>query len=573
MDKDVYTIKDLTVFYFGQDYTSDEYSAMLRLLLTDRTYFKRKDNLFFPNPKEHVETVLKQLEAEQSKKEKNEKAVSFLKDVLAGKTKDIPPNLSYLEDLLIDAAVNKKESAKYKDTMSLLSQAGAASDNAPSEILLKLGVFKEDENILLRYYKVERDFSPEIISFCGCFGDLSLSDLLGYEDLTFLNIYTIDDVHTKDIDDGVSIESIGENYRIGIHIADASAFVETNSILDIEAKKRATSIYLPDENINMLPCIISEDKASLVAGQPRMALSFLSTLDQELNLLDFSIKKTIIKVKARLSYDDSEILLQKDSDLALMSSIADKLLQSRISQGALYTPFPRINVHVKNGALILKKDDPTLPFQILVSEFMVLANRNLGDFFVENNIPAIFRNQETPKEKIPDDINYSDIADLHKIRRYLKKVSLDTKPQGHFGLGIKNYVQVTSPIRRYMDLILQRQIKYFLDNGEAAYSEKELNELLLELDYPRGIAETLEKSSKHYWILKYLENLGRTEQRALVLRTGVKSAQIQLCETLLEAEVTFPSNVSLKAGEYIYVIPEIVWPSDHELKLSFCGKE
>ena len=569
-EKDSYSAKELAVFYFGEQLSSDEFSAMLRLLLCDRIYFKRKDEQFIPQTQDYVESVLKQISAEQSKKEKNESISLFFKDVFSGKTKTVPEDMKEAIESLIDVAVYKNESSKYKEVMSILSSVAITSHNAPAELLLKLGVFKEDENILLRYHKIERDFSPEITSECL---NLPLISNNGYEDFTALNIYTVDDIYTKDIDDGLSIEKIENNYCIGVHIADASRFIEPDSAIDNEAKKRATSIYLPDETINMLPHLISEDKAGLIAGEPRNAISFFCTLDAELNLINFTIKKTIIKVSSRLTYCEYDGLFEQNQDISLMHSIAQKLLEKRISMGAVYAPFTRLSVHVTNGKPVIKKDDPKEPLQILVSEFMILANRSLGDFFVDNNIPAIFRNQEASKESIPKDLDYSEPYNLHKLRKYLKKVSLSTEPSGHFGLGIRNYVQATSPIRRYMDLILHRQIKHFLDFGKPLYSVEQLKELLLYLDSPRTIAETLERSSKHYWTLKYLENLGRTELRALVLRTGAKSTHVQLCETLLEAELTVSGGDEISAGQYLYVLPEIVWPSDHELKLSYCGKE
>ncbi len=574
LERDSYTVKDLASFYFGDSCSEDEFSAMRRLLLADHLYFKRKDDLFFPQSAEYVESLIHKMDVEKDRKDKNERLADYFRKVMSG---IIPPMTPEVEDIipsLIDVAVKKSDSQKYKETMSVFQLSGITSNRAAFDILVKVGIFSADENLLLRYYEVETEFPDDVTDECRrvITADSSAS-YDGYDDFTNLNVISIDDEYTKDVDDAINVEKVGDNYHVAVHIADISRLVRKDSLIDIEAKKRGTSIYLPDLTINMLPPALPEDKAGLVAGQGRCAMSFCFVLDPQANLLDFSIKKSIIKVSHRYRYDDGEELLAKDSDVATLYALASMLLKKRLEKGAVYAPFPRVVVHVSDGLPVIKKDLPTAPLQILVSEFMILANSCLGEYCFRNNIPAFFRNQETPKEKVPEDMDLASMYNLHQIRKYLKKVCISTESHGHYALGISHYVQATSPLRRYMDLVMQRQVKHFIDTGKPLYTVNDLGELILELDLARSTAEHIERKSKHYWILKYLEQLGRTEQRAIVLRLTSRGIHVQLCDLLLEAEVPRPHNVDLHPGMYIYVMPEIVWPYDYEVKLTFSGIE
>ena len=149
------------------------------------------------------------------------------------------------------------------------------------------------------------------------------------EDLTALNIFSIDDANTMDIDDALSIEKLDSGFRVGVHITDVSSLIYEGDVLDTEALSRVTSIYLPDRTVNMFPKLLSHQVCSLVAGEDRAAMSFLVDFDEDFEQTDFQVKLSKINVSSKLSYEKADSLLQEDSNLGIelnnLLEIAKKL--------------------------------------------------------------------------------------------------------------------------------------------------------------------------------------------------------------------------------------------------------
>ncbi|HCX64863.1 MAG TPA: ribonuclease R, partial [Eubacteriaceae bacterium] len=336
-------------------------------------------------------------------------------------------------------------------------------------------------------------------------------------DLTQKTIVTIDGADAKDLDDGISIEKLDNgNYRLGVHIADVSHYVKENSPLDQEAYDRATSVYLVDRVIPMLPKELSNGICSLNAGVDRLAFTCEMEINTAGKVVNHEFFKSVINVDKRMTYEvvadvlegtpveDKEYLDYKEM-LLDMERLAELLHDERRHQrGSIDFDFPEAKIILdENGRT---KDvvlyERTMAHRI-IEEFMLVCNETIAEHMYWTNLPFLFRNHESPsEEKIkalreflsnfgyklrkgkdikPKDVQklVEDIADTDEegflsrlILRSMQQAKYEPNNEGHFGLAAEYYTHFTSPIRRYPDLYIHRVMGEMLD--------KKLNDKLIE---------------------------------------------------------------------------------------------
>ncbi len=568
-----FSLTELCSLYFDRTFGPDERSGMYRRINAERIYFKRVKDDYIPHDEEYVSNLLLQRQKEEERKRLHEIIGKDFRSVMERGTRELEPESMAFIPSLEDVCIRKKESPKYKEVTEILNEAGIKSTNAPFELLVRLGIWSEDENILLKEFDISREYPAECLDYLEQFLDekRELSEItgIGYMDLTELYTVTIDEETTKDFDDAISFEMLENGCRVGVHITDVSAFVLPDSPLDMEARTRGTSVYLPDLKVEMLPRRLSEDLACLSEGKVRPALSFLITLDDSRDVIDYEIKKTLLSVKKRMTYDEVDSLVQNDVMFSRFSQCAMALYEKRLKAGALNLPFPRLIVKLnEENRVTVKKEDPLRMSQILVSEMMILANRVAGEFCHDNNVPSIYRSQESPDEKLPECDNYNAVT-LCNLRKFLKRSVTDLKPQRHSGLGVEYYIQVTSPLRRYTDLVMHRQLKHFLETGACCYSESDLAAIIAITEHSTETADILERDRKNYWLLRFLEDLTGSEAEAVVLRVFPDKMIVQLVETLWETDCPKPRSLEIRPGERIIVNIELVWPRESVVRLSY----
>ena len=341
-------------------------------------------------------------------------------------------------------------------------------------------------------------------------------DIDGRVDLRDKEIFTIDGDDTKDIDDAVSLYMDGENYILGVHIADVSTYVKSGTALDKEARKRGTSVYLIDTVIPMLPRELSNGICSLNPNEDRYALSVEMKISKSGEVLESKIFKSVIKSKIQMTYNkDYDILVNNIvaegyephvETLKLMEKLALILVDKKSKMGAIDFDMPeaKIILDENDAAVDIKLREMTIANK-LIEEFMILANEVVAETFNKKELPFIYRIHEKPEvdriEKLntmlknlgyPEiDLNVctkkgkvngnnlalqlKNVMNLAKGNENEKLVSLlvlrtmqlakySNENIGHFGLASEYYCHFTSPIRRYPDLFIHRVISSYLAN-------------------------------------------------------------------------------------------------------------
>jgi exoribonuclease-2 len=563
-------VDDMAELWFGSA-TPDQVAAMGRSLYEDRFLFKYKDGLWLPNSPEVVENLQDKARREEEARQELAEAAQWLRTAWEGGKIADPAIRERLVELLRSVAVWGQESPEYALVKSFLDKAKIPGEQAPFKLLVRLKVFSEDENLDLYRLETPLAFSEEVIHSAECLKVESSPDPYAAirADLTHLDCFTIDGERTRDLDDALSLEILPTGSRLGVHIADVSALVAVDSPLDQEAQERGTSIYLPETRLPMLPEEISEDTLSLVAQQERGALSFLITLDPHGEVQEWKITPSLIRVRRRLSYGEADQLLEREDDnIRILARLTERLKARRLAQGGYELKLPEVWVSFDpRGRVQVTVEDQETPSHQIIAEAMVLANWLAATFLVERGVPAIYRTQPEPREPIDREARKT-LLELWQDRRKLSRVVMELTPQPHWGLGLPQYTFATSPIRRYLDLVIHRQILSALMGAPPFYSPEELEKIAAVIDPAMRRAGLLKNLRLRYWLLKYLAGKVGQKLEALVVEALPHRSRLLLPDILLDVPFTTPATLRLKPGDLVQVRLDRVAPRENQIKVS-----
>jgi exoribonuclease-2 len=560
-------IHELGELLFGDRPSLDSVAALLRAIFEDRLYFKIKpDGIEIPEP-EVVQQALQQRDRERERQEFTARAAEFLvrvKNEPHVSAEDAPNGLT---TLLEDGALLAKEWITVKPVKDIFAQAGLPPQWDPFRVLVKLGVWSEDENVTLRAENIPIEFSDEAKEKAALLAAEPVRT--DVEDLTDLAVVTIDAETTRDIDDGLSLTVEGEECVLGIHITDVASYIEHDSEFDREIRLRATSIYLPEMIIPMIPPSLSEQAASLIVGEPRRAISVLVRLGKDFKVRDFRIVPSLIKSAERLTYDEVDARISRGEGAeATMFAIASALRQERSAAGALIFRDPELSVRVADdGTIDVSIRNRESPSQIVVSELMILANHLFARFLKENGLPGIYRVQPPPLEKV-DLGQQFDPVQSYRCKKLLSRGDVSVQPSPHSTLGLEVYTTATSPLRRYPDLLVQRQLKAALEKETDVLPVKELERILTTINFRLDRAVQLERERQRYFLLKYLGTQRHQEYEAVVLHRFPRFHLVHVFDLGLNAALVSSNNLSLNPYDRAIIRIEKVNPREDRLSLA-----
>lgn len=399
---------------------------------------------------------------------------------------------------------------------------------AAHTLLLKLGYWAENYNPWPRRLGVNMT-NPEI----------AIPEPLktNRSDLKHLTAWAIDDIGNQDPDDAISLEG----NRLSVHIADVSSLVTPDSELDIEARSRGTNVYLPDQTIHMLPRGITE-KLGLGLQEQSNALSISFNITEEGELEDIQICFSELAV-TRTTYEDADKEL--DTTFADLNTITDRYHQRRLANNAATLDLPEVNIHVDDKGEISLRPYSRGGSRKIVTEAMLAAGEAVALFATQNNIPIPYAYQPEPEE-----IQHPEkLSEHYGYRRFFKASRHTTAPAAHFGLGLPCYTRVTSPIRRYLDLIVHQQLRAFLMDQPLLESEALIERIGL-ADEGSFAARKSERSSKQHWIMLYLKQQQEKEGEqwqgeAIVVMQNERNTTVILPELAIEPRLRGQEKLEL----------------------------
>lgn len=414
-----------------------------------------------------------------------------------------PDNQRYLKDIYIPEGKEMGAMTGHKVVVSLTSYGGEHM-KPEGEIVQIIGHVNDPGTDILSVVMdagIPAEFPEKVLNQAVRVGKpVSDADRVGRRDLRDWLMVTIDGEDAKDLDDAVSLRMDGENYILGVHIADVTNYVQENSALDREAFERGTSVYLADRVIPMLPYKLSNGICSLNAGEDRLALSCIMTFDASGTMVDHEIAETVINVDKRMSYNGVSKILEGETQetedqivsmLLCMKELSDILRERRGRRGSIDFDFPETKVILdENGKPVdirpYERNDATK----IIEDFMLMANETVAEEYYWRELPFLYRTHEVPDEEkirklstfinnfgyhihIRNEVRPKEIQKLlarvdgtpeealisRLALRSMKRAGYTTENTGHFGLAAKYYTHFTSPIRRYPDLQIHRIIK------------------------------------------------------------------------------------------------------------------
>ena len=372
------------------------------------------------------------------------------------------------------------------------------------EVLGEEGELEVEELSIIRSYNLEEEFPQAALDEAR---DVAAEKVIlgNRKDFRDKLIITIDGDDTRDIDDGVSLERQGENYVLGVHIADVSHYVKSGSHLDRDAYDRGTSVYFPDRVLPMLPKELSNGACSLNEGEDRYAMSCLMTFNGEGERLSYKIYESVIRSSHRTTYNEITALLEKDPNICAkytdicdmaedMQTLCLALEKRRERLGSVTLDVKEAHIYVnEEGEIVIPSAERTIS-QRIIEQFMISANEAVAEYLEKHVAPCLYRVHESPAEdkassffaflrdlgvNAAGDVsdikpkNFQDILKnaedkpffslINKVMlRSMQKARYCEENLGHFGLASNCYCHFTSPIRRYPDLFVHRSLKLVL---------------------------------------------------------------------------------------------------------------
>ena len=525
------------------------------LLSEDKIYFKQKADSYEPRSAAMVAEIKHQRSAEESKLREQQEFFTHIQQKLAGVVVEWQDSdrtrLESLERFVLHPENTSRAAQEILTALGRPQTAQSAFD-----VLVELGLWSPHENLFLRRSQIPVHFRREVLEVAQqCLDSPPPDPDSNRLDLTHLKVYTIDDESTQEIDDGLSLEYLDNGtQRLWMHIADPTRLVRPGDELDLEARRRSTTLYLPTGMIPMFPPELATGPMSLVQGNVCRALSFGVVLDETGNVQDYQIHASLIKPTYRLTYEDVDEMLQlgirAEPEIAAIASWAVRREEWRKSQGSINIHMPEAVIKVKNDdEIIIDVLDDSRSRQ-LVAEMMILAGEVAGRYGQTHQIPLPFRGQPQPELPSEEELLQLPAGPVRfcAMRRCMPRSEMSITPARHAGLGLDTYTQVTSPIRRYTDLLAHFQIKAHLRGDPLPFSAEQLQEVMLSVTTAAYEATLVERQTNRYWGLEYLRRHADQVWQALVLRwlREHENLGLILLEDLgLELVMRFKRSVSL----------------------------
>lgn len=517
----------LAELYWGSSRTMVEKVALLLYLDQNSDYFKQLGDNYIPLSRSDVQEI----RARRKRSAENKKE----EEILVGKLSEgnLPKPLTDFQATLIQHirsyAIYGDEYSRDKVARRFLEKIPGGTGDLQRwafDVLVSVGIFSPDEPLELHRIGIPVEFMKETLDESFNTKTPSKNSIeIGRRDLTKFPAVTIDDINTEERDDAISLDVVNEDtlsYHLAIHIADVGALISYDGSIDQEAGRRMATLYLPEGTIGMLPTDFYKRLGSLEPRKIRLAMSLLVNVTVSGEILDWEITPSVIRCSASLTYEEADRIIQDESSpwyrmLSGIHQAALGLRRRREEYGAVNVDQPEMSVRALNhGEVEVKVLSRSSPSRQMISELMILYNSLMAEFCSKEKFPAAYRYQAAPDlTGLPfdpgDTVEVASLTDaektlqLHQVVKRFRPAETDTIPAPHGGLGVPAYIQASSPLRRYPDMVMQRQIGHFLCSGRPLYSIEAVSSMIYRAEVQFRDLAGLEEQRKRYWFLRYLQ--------------------------------------------------------------------
>jgi len=498
-------------------------------LVKDDVYFTGTAQAISAHP---ADKVAKDLEKIRAKKAQEKDQANFVKRVKERKLKT--SDMDRVNDVE-ELALNR---AQTSSTLKLLGIE--QTPQAAHTLLLELGVWDSLTNPWPARFGVVMEAFPKSLEE-EAIAQIAASKKLKREDFTAMDAFAIDDADIPDPDDAISVtKGEGDSLQVWVHVADVGSIVRPDSGLDLAARRRGASCYLPNGTLPMLPERIQDSLGLGLAGtSPALSIGFL--LEDDGHLDDVQIVRSKVKV-TRKTYAEAAALIEKgDEPWSLMEEAAFRFRDRRLENGAVGFQMPQSEVSVRDGKVDIKVHEH-YDSNDVVMEMMLMAGEAVSQYALDKEIPFLFSTQgplkdlsppkKSPKNQLlkggrappqnPFEIANAlkeankekkdkerigppeTLAQMFEFRKRFERSQPKTQPDTHTGLGMSMYCQISSPLRRYGDLLLHQQLHAAL-SGEPLLTEDELLERVTDTEEQVGATKKAERFSSQYYTLNWLK--------------------------------------------------------------------
>lgn len=510
-----YSLSELAGFLFAAD-DEDSAAALLRRLCDDRLYFKNKNDTYQPTSPADLASAMEQQQRKQAIENEEALLVEALKKMESAGS--VAENLKEHINSMKEFVACEEEATTARRLASALDKTGLNNPRKLFQALVKAQIMDPDENLAIIRYRIPVDFSAELIAEAENLCNRQV-DTAKRRDLRHMRTWAIDTPGSKDRDDAFSLEITADGgYRLWVHVADPAELIARDSLLDREAARRGSSVYMPDRRIHMLPAEISENHLSLSAGVNRLALSFALEFNTDCELQKLDICESVINIEKAVDYDTADAMISEEPWLQQAVAFADLLKKRREAKGAVMFPRqPELSIKVVEGEIIVEhrnRDDLTAG---MIAEFMIWANHAAADWCRQREIPCLYRIQDGDANRVEFAAEFDPVGFFAALRTF-RKTTVSPNAGRHYSLGLDAYTQVTSPLRRYSDLLLHRQIKAVINDQPPPYSQNDLAQVMLYADSAVSRADEIMRDRERYFLFKYLKQQQKDKE---VLFDGV----------------------------------------------------
>jgi len=504
------SLMELTEWLF-HDYSSQN-AWCTNLLAEDGLYFFWNKDILILRSIEQINAIKKQRQEKSLEIESLQQCVDNLQN------NKVDERDSFWLDEIEKVALNQSKHTRVLNALNI--------DNTPESahrLLLKIKYWSELFNPYPRRHKI---YPNEELT-------LDFKEITR-EDLTHIKSFAIDNSDSSEVDDAISLD--GE--RVWIHIADVASKIDVDSELDGYAQKRVSNLYLPDQTIHMLPPNLSY-LCSLGESEKSSALSIGFRM-VDCKVSDIKILQSAIKV-VKMSYKDADKALKEDQVLSKLNNLAKSHKAFRNKNGAIKLDLPNVDVKINNKKVDIQIQTKSESRE-LVAEMMVIAGRVVAQYANENKISMPFLTQEIGSfsEEIMQNKENLTATQAFQATRCFKQSKITPKASLHAGLGLSSYVRVTSPIRRYLDLLVQQQLVRFINN-QTTLDDPQIKQRITQVNTVISRVNKATRQSIEHFKCLFLKQNNHWRGRGIIVEINNNKA------TLLIPEIAMITQLKLKS--------------------------